>query len=357
MADFMLCCSSIDKRIVHIMDSNQYWIFEILDPRYQNDISSFIPMALTNNITSISLLGFRNLQNFTLILFSLLMLIYYGAISGNLLIMVLYLVSKSLQSPMYFFITQLSLCDLLLTTDIVPTLLCTVLRRERVTLIGCFIQFFIFAFSEFSECLLLSVMSYDRYVAICNPLRYHSIMDHKFCLILVHIIWLIGFMVTSIVVISMCYLHFCGPHVIDHFYCDFDPLVQLSCSDTSIIHTIALMFGFLFTILPFLVIVMSYVYIAITILKIPSNTGRHKAFSTCSSHLTVVSIFYGTLLIVYMFPIRGESLTLSKVLSLIYTVVTPLLNPIIYTLRNKDFKDAFHKIKHVLELGDHQKSR
>ncbi|XP_072006484.1 olfactory receptor 11A1-like [Engystomops pustulosus] len=305
-------------------------------------------MVFTNNITSIFLLGFPNLQNFTFSFFSLLVLIFCGTISGNLLIMVLYLVSKTLQSPMYFFITQLSLCDLLLTTDIVPVLLHTVLYGgSTMTLIGCIIQFSFFATSESSECLFLSVMSYDRYLAICNPLRYPSIMNHRFCVTSANVLWLLGFVVMLVYVISMCNLHFCGPHVIDHFYCDFEPIMQLSCSDTSIIHTQILVLGSFVVLVPFIIIVTSYVYIVITILKIPSDTGRHKAFSTCSSHLIVVTIFYGTLIIVYMFPTGGESIFLNKGLSLMYTVLTPLLNPIIYTLRNRDFKEALNKFKHV----------
>ncbi|KAG8573900.1 hypothetical protein GDO81_008923 [Engystomops pustulosus] len=305
---------------------------------------------MTSNITSIFLLGFPNLQNFTFLFFSLLVLIFCGTISGNLLIMVLYLVSKTLQSPMYFFITQLSLCDLLLTTDIVPVLLHTVLYGgSSITLIGCIIQFSFFGTSECSECLLLSVMSYDRYVAICNPLRYHTIMNHMFCVTLVDIIWLVGFMVTLADVFSMNRLYFCGPHIIDHFYCDLEPILKLSCSDTSMIHIQSISLGFLVTVVPFAIILMSYVNIVMTILKIPCDTGRHKAFSTCSSHLIVVSIFYGTLITIYLFPTRGQSLAMSKVLSLMYTVVTPLLNPIIYTLRNKDFKDAFLKLQHILK--------
>ncbi|CAJ0946132.1 unnamed protein product, partial [Ranitomeya imitator] len=264
----------------------------------------------------------------------------------NLLIIVLFLLSKTLQSPMYFFIAQLSLCDLLLTTDIVPTLLLTVLYGgSSVTLIGCILQFSFFVMSESSECLLLAVMSYDRYLAICNPLRYTSIINHMFCVVCVAIVWLIGFTVMFMYMISMYHLHYCGPHVIDHFYCDLEPILQLSCSDTSTIHKEILLVGVLNGFSPFVIIVMSYVYIAITILKIPSNTGRHKAFSTCSSHLTVVSMLYGTLIIVYLFPSKGQAITMSKALSLIYTVLTPLLNPIIYTLRNKDFKKAFHKLK------------
>ncbi|XP_044132772.1 olfactory receptor 11A1-like [Bufo gargarizans] len=307
---------------------------------------SFFQMVFRNNITSIILLGFPNLPNIQFLFFSLLIILYCGAISGNLLIMVLYLVSQTLQSPMYFFITQLSLCDLLVTTDIVPILLHSIMYgMSTMTLIGCIIQLTFFLLSESSECFLLSLMSYDRYLAICNPLHYHSIMTHNLCVISVSVIWLVAFIATLIIIISIYSLNFCGPHIIDHFYCDYEPMLQLSCSDTSIIQKMNLILGFFFATGPFIIIVMSYVYIVITVLKIPSNTGRHKAFSTCSSHLIVVSMFYWTLMAVYMFPKKGQSLILSKILSLMYTVLTPVLNPIIYTLRNKDLKEAFLKLK------------
>ncbi|XP_066445732.1 olfactory receptor 10A7-like [Eleutherodactylus coqui] len=266
--------------------------------------------------------------------------------------MALYFMSKVLQSPMYFFITQLSLCDIVVTMDILPTLLLTVLYgRCTVTLSSCIIQVCIFANSEASECLLLSVMSYDRYLAICNPLRYSSMMSYRFCLTSVIVVWLMGFMVMLIDAISMSSFHFCGPQIINHFYCDLEPIMQLSCSDTSLFHIWILIVATLFIMVPFIVIVTSYLYIVITILKIPSTTGRHKAFSTCSSHLIVVSIFYGTLITVYLFSTKGQSPILSKVLSLMFTVLTPLLNPIIYTLRNKDIKEALHKLKILLRFG------
>ncbi|XP_044129638.1 olfactory receptor 472-like [Bufo gargarizans] len=339
------------------------------DPRYKDNMLSLLLslenernmrkykrtlMVLTNNITSVILLGIPNLQNFTFLFFSLLVFIYCATISGNLLILFLYLVSKSLRSPMYFFITQLSLCDLLLSTDIVPILLHTILYGgTTMTLPSCIIQFVFFVISESSECLLLSVMSYDRYLAICNPLRYNSIMNNTFCVTSVDIIWSVGFIVTLCYVILINNLYFCGPHVIDHFYCDIEPILQLSCSDTSKIRIQIPILSFFFAMLPFIIIVMSYVYIVIAILKIQSNTGRHKAFSTCSSHLVVVSLLYGTIFIVYMFPTKGQSLLLSKVLSLMYTVLAPLLNPIIYILRNKDFKEAFQNVKYVIKESIH----
>ncbi|KAG8548525.1 hypothetical protein GDO81_025119 [Engystomops pustulosus] len=301
---------------------------------------------MTNNITFIILLGFPNLQNLKFPFFSLLLLVYCGTVSGNILIMVLYSMSKTLQSPMYFFITQLSLCDLLVTTDIVPVLLHNILYGgSTISLIGCIIEFSTFASSDTSECLLLSVMSYDRYLAICNPLRYHSIMNHMFCMTSVMVIWLFGFVVMLFYIVTLQNLHFCGTHVIDHFFCDIEPIMKLSCSNTSIVHTWNLLMGSLVTVVPFIVIVMSYVSIAIAILRIPTNTGRSKAFSTCSSHLIVVTIFYGTLIIVYILPSNGKSLILNKVLALMYTVLIPLLNPIIYSMKNKDFKEASRRLR------------
>ncbi|KAG9467236.1 hypothetical protein GDO78_015373 [Eleutherodactylus coqui] len=301
-----------------------------------------IKASQTNNITFIFLLGFSNTQDFSFLFFSLLVIIYIATILENLLIIFFYVVSKTLQSAMYFFISQISLCDILVVTDIVPILLHTVLHgRSSMTLIGCIFQFCLFATSEFSECLLLSVMSYDRYLAIYNPLRYHCVMNHQFCVALSSLTWLVAFMVTSLYAISISNLYFCGPHIIDHFYCDLEPILQLSCSDISRVHKQNLIIGVLTGFCPFIVIVTSYVCIVITIIKIPSSTGRHKAFSTCSSHLIVVSILYGALIFVYMFPTKGQSM-----MSLSYTIVTPLLNPIIYTLRNKDFKEAFYKIYH-----------
>ncbi|XP_063785619.1 olfactory receptor 11A1-like [Pseudophryne corroboree] len=300
-----------------------------------------------NNITSVILVGFPNFYNFNIPMFLLLLIIYSVNIYGNLLIMALCLLTKHLQTPMYFFITQLSLCDIILTTDILPILLHIVLYDGcTMSLIGCIAQFYVFATSESSECLLLSVMSYDRYLAICDPLRYHSIINYRFCVKSVILIWMISFILTITDLQSMCSLHFCGPNVIDHFYCDFEPILQLSCSDTFIIHIETLTLIVLALTGPFIIIVMSYVYIVFTVLRIPSFTGRQKAFSTCSSHLMVVSIFFGTLSIVYVFPAKHFRI-ISKVMALFYTLITPLLNPIIYTFRNKDFKKVFDKIKYL----------
>ncbi|KAM5171620.1 olfactory receptor 5G25-like [Mantella aurantiaca] len=247
---------------------------------------------------------------------------------------------------MYFFIPQLSLLDIFLSSAILPNLLHIILHDGCImSLSGCIIQFSFFANAEASECFLLTVMSYDRYLAICRPLHYNSIINQLVCTRTVIIIWLLGFKIMLVESISLCSLDYCGPNIIDHFFCDFEPILDLSCSDTSWIQIQTYVISFFCIIAPFLIIVISYIYIVLTILKIKSVTGRQKAFTTCSSHLTTVCIFYGALFAVYLSPTKGRLDILSKVLSLLYTVMTPLLNPIIYTFRNKDFRNAIEKIK------------
>ncbi|XP_073402883.1 olfactory receptor 6B2-like [Dendrobates tinctorius] len=246
---------------------------------------------------------------------------------------------------MYFFLTQLTMLDILTTSDIVPGMLHVVLNnRTSVSLSGCITQLFFFGFSEASECLLLTVMSYDRYLAICHALHYHSIMNPLFCLKSILLCWFLGFTVTFVQTVNLSKLHFCWSNIIDHFFCDFDPVLKLSCSNISKIKVISLFMGFSIIVCPFFIVVISYVFITHAIFRIQSTTGRQKAFSTCGSHLAVVSIFYGTLFTTYLFPEKGNSTVLRKVLSIVYTVVTPLVNPVIYCLRNKDIKKALKKI-------------
>ncbi|XP_041443353.1 olfactory receptor 5G3-like [Xenopus laevis] len=296
-------------------------------------------------VNEIVLLGFQNLHNFKIPLFSLFLLIYIMTVWENVLIIVLVSSSRNLQSPMYFFLQQLSLSDLLASTNIIPTLLQTV-KNEGTTIsfFDCITQLYFFGGSESFECFLLAVMSYDRYVAICIPLSYTSIMSHRVCVTLILISLVLGFGITMISVYLVGTLQFCDQNTINHFFCDFFPLLELSCSDTFLVQLEVMIVTIPVVICPFILITVSYMCIAHAILKIVSNTGRQKAFSTCSSHLTVVSIFYGTLIAIYVVPPRNQSQTISKVLSLLYTILIPVINPVIYSLRNKDMNDALKKL-------------
>ncbi|XP_056424964.1 olfactory receptor 11L1-like [Hyla sarda] len=300
----------------------------------------------SNPVTEILLLGFQNLHSFKISFFLLLLLIFCVTICGNLLIIVVVSYSRSLHSPMYFFLTQLSFSDILLSTTIVPNMLHVVLYEGRsLPFIDCLVQFMFFTFSEALECLLLTVMSYDRYQAICNPLHYSSVMDLTFCLKAVLLCWVMTFALILTQTVTMSQLQFCGPNIIDHFFCDLDPILELSCSDTFYIKLVDMILAAPYVIFPFMVIMVSYIYIIVTILKIPSTTGRQKTFSTCSSHLAVVSLYYGSIICIYLFPNKGN---VKKILSLFYTVVTPLLNPMIYSLSNREVKQAFKKMLFII---------
>ncbi|XP_040273615.1 olfactory receptor 1468-like [Bufo bufo] len=304
------------------------------------DALSSFPTNLTM-VTEFFLLGFPGNQLLRNIIFLLFLLVFGATIYGNLLIIFLVSTSKNLHTPMYFFISQLSISDVLLTTNIVPNLLHILLNNgETIIFIGCITQFYFFCVSELFECFLLTVMSYDRYVAICNPLRYTSIITSEFCVKSVVLSWVFCFFVSIIVTITPSKLSFCASNIIDHFFCDIVPLVEISCSDTFIVHLEIYVLSIAFVIAPSTIIIKCYVCIIVNILRIPSSTGRQKAFSTCSSHLIVVSIFYWTLFSVYVFPTKGQSSTISKILSLLYSVFTPLVNPVIYSLRNKDIRKA-----------------
>ncbi|KAM9312083.1 olfactory receptor 1M1-like [Gastrophryne carolinensis] len=246
---------------------------------------------------------------------------------------------------MYFFLTQVSFCDILLTTSILPNVLLLILHEgATMSYHICFIQFFFFAMSEASESLLLTVMSYDRYVAICNPLRYNAIMDQSFCVVSSLMSWILGIVLILVEVISVRQLIICRPVVLDHFFCDFEPLLEHSCSDTSIASYSIVLAASVGLVFPFIIIVVSYVHVILSIYAIPSKIEARKAFSTCGSHLTVVSMFYGTLVSVYVVPANEKLLYIKKMLAVFYTMVIPFLNPIIYSLRNKDIKKSLDKI-------------
>ncbi|KAM9312238.1 olfactory receptor 10A7-like [Gastrophryne carolinensis] len=314
-----------------------------LTPDFVNSSSRWLAALASyrNNVTTIILLGFHNIGKCNALLFTFIFMIYYMTICGNFLIITLVFYSKSLRTPMYFFLTQLSIADIMLTTDISPNMLHIVLyKRTSISFSGCITQSYFFIASEASECFLLMVMSYDRYLAICSPLHYTSIMTQTLCNKLAFASWLLGCCTSLELTRGICQLLFCGPNIIDHYFCDFIPLLELSCSDTSMLQLEDIFLSIPVVITPFVFIVISYMNIVLSILNISSFTGRLKAFSTCSSHLTVVSLFYGTLIVMYILPNEGHSRIISTAMSMLYTVFTPFLNPLIYSLRNKDIKDA-----------------
>ncbi|XP_040274202.1 olfactory receptor 1J4-like, partial [Bufo bufo] len=311
-----------------------------------NEVSKFdaYPMLRENNLTSVVeffLLGFQAGKPLRLFLFSLLLVVYSITICGNLLIITLVSTSKNLHTPMYFFISQLSVNDILLPTDIVPNMLHILLNNGgTITFTGCITQLYFFCVFVLFECFILTVMSYDRYVAICNPLHYSSIMTSGHCVKFICLCWVVAFTLVLIYVVTTATLRFCKPNILDHFFCDYIPLLENSCSDTLIVKIEVGFVSIPVVIMPIIIIIASYTNIIVTILRIPSSSGRKKTFSTCSSHLIVVSIYYWTLFSVYVVPTKGLSSTTNKVLSLLYTMFTPVINPFIYSLRNKDIMKA-----------------
>ncbi|XP_040197795.1 olfactory receptor 1468-like [Rana temporaria] len=288
---------------------------------------------------------FSNNKKFNICLFFMLLLMYFLTLGENFLIIILVSYNKSLHSPMYLFLTQLSVSDIMLTIDIVPNMLNIVLNeRPSISFSGCITQLYFFGLPVGFECFLLTVMSYDRYLAICSPLHYSSIMNQAFSVKLILASWLLSCSISLIFAISICQLHFCGPNTIDHFFCDLEPLLKLSCSDVTMVQIEASIISIPDIVIPFILTVVSYMYIVVTIVKIPSFSGRLKSFSTCSSHLAVVSMYYGTLTIMYVLRNEDQSQIISRILAAMYTVLTPFLNPFIYCLKNKDIKEAYKNI-------------
>ncbi|XP_039357743.1 olfactory receptor 6N1-like [Mauremys reevesii] len=305
-------------------------------------------------VTGFILLGFGNLPDLQILLFLMFLVIYMATVAGNMLITSLVVADQHLHTPMYFFLGNLSCLETCYTSTILPRMLVSLLTGDKtISFNGCFSQLYFFSALVGTECYLLAAMSYDRYLAICKPLHYSTLMNTRFCLQLAAGSWLNACLAITIFVSFLSQLSFCGPNEIDHFYCDPVPLMELSCSDTHLSILVDFILACVFTLPPFLLTLMSYVFILANILRIPSTTRRQKAFSTCASHLTVVTIFYGTMMIFYMLPKRDTLRDLKKVLSLCFTVLTPLLNPLIYSLRNREVKEALSKA--ISKCGFHKK--
>ncbi|XP_018415300.1 PREDICTED: olfactory receptor 6B1-like [Nanorana parkeri] len=300
--------------------------------------------ANQTTVTQFLLLGFQYHQILNPYLSFLFLVAFILTIFGNLLIIMLVAKSEALRSPMYFFLSHLSFSDILLSTTITPKMLDIVRSGGGfISVTDCITQLFFYSGTTTAECLLLTVMSYDRYLAICKPLHYNSIMNLTLQLCLATWPWVIGFLVALLLIVFVCHFKFCGPYIMDHYLCDLAPILELTCSDHSVLDIVDFILTIPFIIFPFFFITFTYVSIFLNILKISSSSGRKKAFSTCSSHLIVVSLYYGTLMNVYMIPSKIYSYNIKKLVSPLYTMGTPLLNPIIYSLRNQEIKIALNK--------------
>ncbi|CAI9570231.1 unnamed protein product [Staurois parvus] len=290
-------------------------------------------------VSDFILLAFYDLHQLQHLLFFVFLFTYVICIVGNISIIFLVNSESSLHTPMYFFISVFSALDIMFVTVTVPKLLCNLaVANNMISFGGCITQMYVFTSLGVTECYLLAVMVFDRHLAINNPLRYLTIMNHVFCTVLAIFPWIIGFGIILIPTIFTAHLEFCGPNIIDHFFCDFAPLQKLTCSDpfaSSVSTSASAVFNI---VVPFLIIVGLYSHIIKTISKIRSDEGKQKAFSTCTSHLIVASLFYGTAMVVYVKP---NGTNYDKYLAFMYTAFTPMINPFIYTLRNRDVKKVF----------------
>uniref|UniRef100_A0A670Z0N6 Olfactory receptor n=2 Tax=Pseudonaja textilis TaxID=8673 RepID=A0A670Z0N6_PSETE len=283
------------------------------------------------------IVGFPHLRHLQTLLFALLLFIYFSTIFGNLVVFVVIRTDGRLHTPMYFFISILSFLEIWYTATTIPKMLSNLVsERKSISFMGCLLQTYFFHSLGATECYLLTAMAYDRYLAICKPLRYPSVMTTKMCAQMAASCWVCGFMCPITEVILVSKLPFCGPNQIKHIFCDFPPLLSLACTDTSINVLVDFAVNAFIILVTFSFIMVSYANIIQTVLKIQTAKSREKAFSTCASHLTVVFLFFGSIIFMYVRLKTSYSLEYDRAFAVIYAVLTPLVNPIIYSLRNEE---------------------
>ncbi|XP_040188440.1 olfactory receptor 1020-like [Rana temporaria] len=296
------------------------------------------------------LIGLSSDPNLQVVYFLTILVVYLITLLGNLLLISVVQINPKLHTPMYFFLSNLSVIDLCFSSSIIPTLLINTLSKDTsISLHGCAAQMFFSLVLGATECFLLALMAYDRFAAICKPLHYNSIMNKNLCSGLALSAWSGAVVNATIHVILTFQLPFCRSHHVNHFFCEMPPLLRLSCKDTRLNELVMYVSAAILCVCAFLLILISYVRIITTILKISSSQGRRKAFSTCTSHLTVVTLFYGTIMFIYLRPRSSFSET-DKAVSIVYTAITPMLNPIIYSIRNKDVKSSI--VKYILRRSN-----
>ncbi|XP_073418572.1 olfactory receptor 7C1-like [Dendrobates tinctorius] len=295
-------------------------------------------------VTEFLILGFEGLYKYKFLLFILLFFSYLIILTGNLLIIVLVSTNHHLNTPMFFFLKHLAVTDILSTTTIVPMILNIILiDMKEVPVRICIFQLHMMVMFSFNPVTLITVMSYDRYLAICSPMRYNSIMQPHVCFKMVLGAWLLNF-VLSFEMILVWQLEFCGNNTIDHLYCEFTLLVELTTSNTFLLTLVDYVVSIIGGVIPFVLILTSYLNIFFIIMTLSSTSGLSKAFSTCGSHLTTVCIYYGTLFMIYLPASNDRTLSTNKFLSLLYIVVSPMMNPIIYSLRNKEISRTLQQM-------------
>ena len=300
------------------------------------------------NITHVSdfiLMGLTDSEEIRLVLFTLFLLIYLITVLGNVGMILIIHLDSQLNTPMYFLLSHLSFLDLSYSSVITPKTLDNLLTSNKyISYLNCFIQMNFFIFLAATECFLLSSMAYDRYVAICNPLHYLVVMSTRRCCSILFGSYLIGFMDSFVNVLCMSRLHFCDSSVIYHFFCETPPILALSCTDIHDTEIIISVFAGSTLLVSLIMVSASYVAILSTILKITSTSGKQKAFSTCASHLLAVTVFYGTTIFTYAKPSKSYSLGKDHVASVFYVIVIPMLNPLIYSIWNKEVKNALRRV-------------
>uniref|UniRef100_A0A8C0L136 Olfactory receptor n=2 Tax=Canis lupus dingo TaxID=286419 RepID=A0A8C0L136_CANLU len=306
-------------------------------------------------VTEFILLGLTDDPKWQVVLFIFLLVTYMCSVTGNLVIIFLTLTDPHLKTPMYFFLRNFSFLEMSFTSATIPRFLVTVVTGDRtISYNDCLAQVFFVILLGVTEFYLLTAMSYDRYVAICKPLHYMTIMSTRVCILLVFSSWLAGFLVIFPPVILMLKLDFCASNIIDHFVCDSSPILQLSCTNTHFLELMAFVLAVVTLMVTLTLVMLSYTHIIRTILRIPSTSQRKKAFSTCSSHMIVVSLSYGSCIFMYIKPSAKERVSLNKGVAVIITSVTPLLNPFIYTLRNQQVKQAFKNMVHRIVFSSYK---
>ncbi|XP_070624935.1 olfactory receptor 5L1-like [Bos indicus] len=296
-------------------------------------------------VTDFILLGLSDAPELRVFLFLLFLSIYGVTVWGNLGMIALIQVSSRLHTPMYFFLSHLSFVDFCYSTTITPKILANILNEDKaISFLECAVQFYLFCTFVVTEVILLAVMAYDRFVAISDPLLYMITMSRNLCVELVSCCYLNGVVCSLIHLCLALQIPSYRSNVINHFFCDLPPLLSLACSDVIVNQLVLYIVATFYEIITITVILMSYLFILITILRMHSADKRRKAFSTCASHLTVIIVFHGTILFIYCRPHSGNCMDTDKVATVFYTVVIPMLNPLIYSLRNKDVKEALRKV-------------